>query len=65
MNILQPPIDIHQVRRLATLCQLIALLGPQSRFGDKLLEIRLVCPQNGTAVLKGLGSVNMARAESL
>ena len=29
-------------------------LEPQSRFGDKLLEIRVVCPQNGTAVLKGL-----------
>ena len=29
-------------------------LEPQSRFGDKLLEIRLVCPQNGTALLKGL-----------
>ena len=28
-------------------------LEPQSRFGDKLLEIKLVCPQNGTAVLKG------------
>ena len=30
------------------------LLGPQSRFGDKLLQIWVVCPQNGTAVLKGL-----------
>ena len=29
-------------------------LEPQSRFGGKLLEIGLVCPQNGTAVLKGL-----------
>ena len=29
-------------------------LEPQSRFGDKLLEIRLVCPQNGASVLKGL-----------
>ena len=29
-------------------------LGPQSRFGDKLLEIGVVCPQNGTAVLNGL-----------
>ena len=27
--------------------------GPQSRFGDKLLVIWLVCPQNGTAALKG------------
>ena len=30
------------------------LLRPQFRFGDKLLEVRVVCPQNGTAVLKGL-----------
>ena len=27
-------------------------LGPQSRFGDKLLKICMVCPQNGTPVLK-------------
>ena len=27
-------------------------LGPQSRFGDKLLENRVDCPQNWTAVLK-------------
>ena len=33
---------------------LFNLLEPQSRFGDKLLGIRLVCPQHGTAVLKGL-----------
>ena len=24
---------------------LLTLLGPQSRFGDKLLELRVVCPQ--------------------
>ena len=29
-------------------------LEPQSRLGTKLLEIWLVCSQNGTAVLKGL-----------
>ena len=29
-------------------------LEPQSRLGDKPLEIRAVYPQNGTAVLKGL-----------
>ena len=29
-------------------------LEPQSRFGDKLLEIGVVCPQNGTAVQKGV-----------
>ena len=32
----------------------LTLLAPQSHFGDKLLKIWLVCPQNGTAVLKGL-----------
>ena len=30
----------------------LALLGPQSRYGDKLLEILVVCPQNETAVNK-------------
>ena len=30
------------------------LLEPQSRFGDKSLNFQVVCPQNGTAVLKGL-----------
>ena len=29
-------------------------IGLQSRFGDKLLRISLVCPENGTEVLKGL-----------
>ena len=29
---------------------------PQSRFRDKLLRIRVVCPQSGTALLKGLSS---------
>ena len=33
-------------------CELI-LFGPQSRFGDKRLRIWLVCPHNGSAVLKG------------
>ena len=32
----------------------LTLLEPQSRFGDKLLESLVVCPHNGTAVLKGL-----------
>ena len=30
------------------------LLDPQSRFGDKPLKFQVICPQNGTAVLKGL-----------
>ena len=38
---------------------LLTLLAPQSRFGDKLLRICMVCPQRGTAAPKGLsgGSV--------
>ena len=32
----------------------LTLLEPQSRFGDKPLKSQVVCPQNGTAVLKGL-----------
>ena len=31
----------------------LTLSGPQSRFEDKLLEIRVVRPQNETAALKG------------
>ena len=34
---------------------ILILLGPQTRFGDKILRIiGVVCPQNKTAVLKGL-----------
>ena len=29
----------------------LSLLGPQSRFGGKLLENGVLCPQNETAVL--------------
>ena len=32
-------------------------LGPQSCFGDKILGVRVVCPQNGTAVLAGLRGI--------
>ena len=32
----------------------LTYLEPQSRFGEKLLEIIEFCPQTGTAVLKGL-----------
>ena len=41
---------------LCTPCEnreLITLLEPQSRFGDQPLKFQVVCPQNGTAVLKG------------
>ena len=37
----------------------LTLLGPQSRFGDKSLGIRVVCPQIGTAVLRGLMSLGI------
>ena len=39
---------------VAFIKDLLTLLGPQSRFGDKLLRIWVIYPQNGTAVLKGL-----------
>ena len=47
----RPTIEVHPNFSEA-LC--LTPLEPQSRFGDKLLEIRLVCPQNETAVLKGV-----------
>ena len=33
----------------------LTLSVPRSRFGDKVLMSSPFCPQNGTAVLKGLG----------
>ena len=32
----------------------LTLLEPESRFGDKAFKFQVVCPQHGTAVLKGL-----------
>ena len=40
-------------RRIARL-YLLTLLEPQSHFVDKADKFQVVCPQNGTAVLKGL-----------
>ena len=40
-------------------------LEPQSRFGDKPLKYQVVCPQNGTAVLKGLRLSNCLPKRSL
>ena len=34
--------------------RLLTLLGPQPRFGDNPVKFQVVCPQNGTAVVKGL-----------
>ena len=35
------------------LLYLLTLLGLQSRFRDKSLKFQVICPHNGTAVLKG------------
>ena len=40
----------------------LTLLEPRSRFVDKPLKFQVVCPQNGTAVVKGL---SFTRAESV
>ena len=40
--------------RCDTIIMRLTLLVTQSRFGDKLLRIWVLCPQNGTAALKGL-----------
>ena len=32
----------------------LTLFGPQSCFEDRVLIVKVVCPQNGAAVLKGL-----------
>ena len=37
----------HRINRRFT------LLEPQSRFGDNPIKFQVVCPHNGTAVLKG------------
>ena len=49
-----PEKDIPVFRARRSTVKIFTLLGPQSRFGDKPLEILLGCPQNETAVLKGL-----------
>ena len=36
--------------------QVLTPLEPQSRFGNKTLEFQVICPQIGTAALKGLSS---------
>ena len=46
----------HEIR------QILTLIGLESRFGDKLLRIRVLCPQNGTAVLKGLTKCGNVRS---
>ena len=45
---------MHQLVLETPPVPLLTLLEPQSRFGDKLLEIWVDCPQNEAAVLKGL-----------
>ena len=48
------PARRHFIFHFSYLAPLLTPLEPQSRVGDKLLENSVVCPQNGTAVLKGL-----------
>ena len=36
--------------------RVLTLVEPQSHFGDKPVKFQVVCPQNGTAVLKGLSA---------
>ena len=62
----QTPRDAHtdlgllgpQSRFGNTPLKFLTLLEPQSRFGDKPLKFQVVCPQNGTAILKGLSSLS-------
>ena len=44
---------------------LLTLLEPQSRYGDNRLKLQVVCPPNGTAVLKGLKAILNMCARSL
>ena len=46
--------DSGRVPQAKTLRSMITLLEPQSRFGDRPVKFQVVCPQNGTAVLKGV-----------
>ena len=46
-------------RRVLSVQIVLTPLEPQSRLGTKLLEIWLVCTQNGTTVLKGLNPINV------
>ena len=41
------------------------LLEPQSRFGGKPLKLQVVCPQNGTAVLKPFRVLRYTRINSI
>ena len=52
----------HATTLVDLICVLfiVTLLEPQSAFGDKLLKFQVVCPQNGTAVLKGLIAILQA-----
>ena len=47
-------VDKSLVRARSKSQDLLAPLEPQSRFGDKPVKLYVICPQNGTAVLKGV-----------
>ena len=49
-----PPIPRDRSLHLYLVRSIKTLLGPQSRFGDKPGKFEVVCPQNRTAVLRGL-----------
>ena len=48
------PGDQPKSKRFSVITARLVLPGLQFRFGDKLLHIEWFCPQNRTAVLKGL-----------
>ena len=45
---------IKVLDKMDPMARALTLLEPQSRFGDKPVKFQVVCPQNGTSVLKGL-----------
>ena len=48
------PLTYNTYRYQVLECTLSTLLELQSRLGNKPLKLQVVCPQSGTAVLKGL-----------
>ena len=62
----------HEHPRSVPLVPMCSLVGvstfrtvPQSHFGDKPVKFQVVCPQNGTAVLKGLRHILIAGCHGL
>ena len=59
-----PPELISEPFFSKTCLKALTLLEPQSRFGDKPVKFQVVCPRNGTAVLKGLRRLTGAQNEN-